>query len=181
MITIGFCGAAGSGKSTAAAQLTQHCGFHRVRFAGPLKAMIAAFGLSEAEIEGDKKETPCPLLCGRTPRQAMQWLGTQWGRDLIGETVWIEAWRAACARITDTDPAARIVADDVRFANEAAAIRARGGIVVRIDRPGAASASGSGHASEHLDFIPDLVILNHGDVRKLRAMVAFLAHDLLTG
>ncbi len=41
----------------------------------------------------------------------------------------------------------RVVADDVRFANEAAAIRALGGTVVEIRRPGLSRLAG-GHVSE---------------------------------
>lgn len=166
-LTIGFCGLAGSGKSTAALRLVERHGFERRRFAGPLKAMIAALGLGHEEIEGQLKEVPSPLLCGRTPRQAMQWLGTEWGRNLIGEDFWTLAWETACG------DAPLIVADDCRFANEADAIRRRGGIVIRIDCPWAVSSSGAGHASEALAFEPDLVVSNHvaGDPEPMHAAI----------
>jgi hypothetical protein len=65
--------------------LVNHRGFARVRFAGPLKAMMAALGCTNAEIDGDRKEVPCDLLGGKSPRWAMQTLGTEWGRKLIGD------------------------------------------------------------------------------------------------
>jgi hypothetical protein len=181
--TIGFCGPAGAGKSTAAEHLMRHWRFQRVRFAGPLKAMMLALGLDPAQVDGDRKEEPSPLLCGRTPRQAMQWLGTEWGRNLIGEGFWIAAWQAAVERMPPTftyhggfAPIRLIVADDVRFANEAKAIRDRGGIVVRIERPGAGSASGHAHASERMDFVPDRIIRNTGDRMAFAGMInAFVA------
>jgi hypothetical protein len=67
-LVIGFAGSMYAGKSTAAARLVSRFGFHRVRFAGPLKAMMAALGLSHEEIEGSLKETPSELLCGKTPQ-----------------------------------------------------------------------------------------------------------------
>lgn len=181
--TIGICGPAGAGKSTAADRLVKRWRFNRVRFAGPLKAMLLGLGLSAEQVDGDQKEEPTPLLCGRTPRQAMQFLGTEWGRKLIGDDFWIAAWRAAVERTGGFHVAGKgwdrlIVADDVRFANEAKAIRDRGGIVVRIERPGAGSASGSGHVSEQLDFVPDRIIHNRGDLAALRAEIDALAQSL---
>lgn len=154
---IGFCGIAGSGKSTAAGHLVAAHGFRRVRFAGPLKAMLAALGCSPEEIDGAAKELPCDLLGGRTPRQAMQTLGTEWGRQLVAPDLWTRAW----ARAANGLPL--VVADDVRFPNEAEAIRARGGIVIEITSPCAGSASGSSHASERMEFEPDLRIHNPRD------------------
>lgn len=160
---IGFCGPAGAGKSTAAAYLVEHHGFVRVRFAGPLKAMMRALGCSEREVDGDLKETPCILLGGRTPRQAMQWLGTEWGRQMIAPDLWQRAWAA------EADRHPLVVCDDVRFPNEEAAIRARGGIIVRIECPWAASPA-SGHASEQQPIKADAVIRNTvvGDPSPLR-------------
>lgn len=184
--TIGFCGPAGAGKSTAAERLVQRWRFNRVRFAGPLKAMMLALGLDPAQVDGDRKEEPSPLLCGRTPRQAMQWLGTEWGRNLIGEGFWIAAWQAAVERVSpdlnSLSQAVRgvrlVVADDVRFANEAKAIRDRGGLVIRIERPGAGSASGGDHASERMDFVPDRIIRNTGDLAAFHKAIDDLAASL---
>lgn len=151
---IGFAGAAGSGKSTAAEFLEKGCGFRRVRFAGPLKAMIQALGLTPDEIDGHLKESPCELLGGKTPRWAMQSLGTEWGRELIGPDVWVNAWH----RAVDNLPAhVHVVCDDVRFANEADAIRSRGGLVVLIERQG---LQRGGHASEQVDFHTDCTLPN---------------------
>jgi hypothetical protein len=141
---IAFSGLAGSGKSTAAAHLVERHGFERIRFAGPLKDMMRALGLSEREIEGDLKEKPCALLCGHTPRHGMQTLGTEWGRTQLGVNLWINAWRAAVDRLAPTVP---VVVDDCRFPNEAEAILAAGGDIVRIVRTGA-GVGAAGHSSE---------------------------------
>ena len=67
------------------------CGFLCLPFAAPLKAMFAALGIAPAPRDDPRvwRETPHPLLCGRTPRQALQTLGTEWGRDCIGDDVWV--------------------------------------------------------------------------------------------
>ncbi len=162
---IGFCGPAGSGKTFAAAHLARCHGFVRIRFAGPLKDMMRALGLSESEIEGDGKEKPSELLGGKTPRHAMQTIGTEWGREIIDPDLWARAWRRAADKALAEGQS--IVVDDVRFANEASAIWARGGRLVRIDRPAAGSASSAGHASENQDFPYDARLTNTGDPSEL--------------
>lgn len=135
-------GVAGAGKSTIAAELVKH-GYQVVKFAGPLKAMIRALGLTDAEIEGDLKEKPCALLGGQTPRHAMQTLGTEWGRGLIHPDLWVAAWQHAAQRVLAAG--GHVVVDDCRFANELAAAMALGGVAVRLVRDGAGTAA---HASE---------------------------------
>ena len=154
-VIIGFTGPIGAGKSTAANVLVQQ-GWRRVRFAGPLKAMAQAFGLSFAQVDGDLKETPSELICRKTPRFFMQRLGTEFGRQMIGDDLWIRAFKHAVGQVHEDAP---IVVDDIRFANEAEAVRSLGGIVVRIDRIG--HVGGTGHASEAFDFTPDFAIANH--------------------
>lgn len=172
-MVVGFCGIAGSGKTTLAEHLVQHHGFIRVPFAGPLKAMAQAFGLTPEEMGGALKEEPCDALCGKTPRQFMQLLGTEFARELIGPDLLAFAWRRAVARhleeaLVDGAPL-RIVCDDVRYANEAAAIRKLGGRVVLLQRSGAGSKSGFSHPSEELDFIPDKSVGNDGAIEQALA------------
>ncbi len=154
MKVIGFCGAAGAGKSTAADRLVHCHGFRRVRFAGPLKRMMWALGLDERHTDGALKELPCGLLGGRTPRFAMQTLGTEWGRDIIAQDLWLRAWRAEV-----TAACKLVVVDDVRFANEAEAVRQAGGTLIRITGRGGISG---GHVSELQDFAVHHTIDNAG-------------------
>lgn len=154
-IIIGFAGRAGAGKTTAAKHLMEHHGFERVRFAGPLKAMMRALGCTEEEVDGARKEMPCDLLGGRTPRQAMQWLGTEWGREMIAPDLWTRAWEYAAAGKP------RVVVDDVRFPNEVEAVRRLGGVVVQVVSAGefADATSFAGHVSERggLDVNADVI------------------------
>jgi hypothetical protein len=81
---IAFTGLAGSGKSTAAEHLVQAHQFTRLRFAGPIKAMCRALGLTEEQVDGGQKEVPCDLLTHanfsllleRIP-DAFQWMGVR--------------------------------------------------------------------------------------------------------
>ncbi|MBB6308884.1 deoxynucleotide monophosphate kinase [Xanthobacter tagetidis] len=160
-IVIGFAGRAGAGKTTAALHLVEHHDFERVRFAGPLKAMMRALGCTEEEVDGALKETPCALLGGRTPRQAMQWLGTEWGRDMIAPDLWTRAWEHAVAGKP------RVVADDVRFPNEVAAIRRLGGRVIRIVAAGDEPCPGLDHISERGGIACDAELINTMDEQLL--------------
>lgn len=163
---IGLVGPKGSGKSTrlAAALVAQH-NFTRMPLAGPLKAMIRTLlrerGVDEETIErmvdGDFKEEPTPYFAGRSTRYAMQTIGTEWGRDLIAPTFWLDTWSDKARSV-----GGRIVADDVRFLNEAERIRTLGGIIVRVVRPDTPATVADVHSSEtemtRID--PDHVVIN---------------------
>lgn len=131
-------GPAGSGKSHAASILVEEFGYTRMKFAGPLKAMMHTLltyaGVPERELtrysEGDLKETPLDMLEGKTPRHVMVTLGTEWGRDLIGPDLWVNL---AMQPILDHLAAGRsVVVDDCRFVNEAREIIKLGGHVAKI-------------------------------------------------
>lgn len=143
---IGIAGKARSGKDTVAERLVQGHGFVRMAFADPLKeAARCIFGLSDAQLYGDLKETN-DAFWGKTPRRIMQLLGTDAVRKNIDDDVWIKATQ----RRIETEMAERdtigIVIPDVRFPNEADAIRAWGGDVWHVSRPGIAAVEE--HVSE---------------------------------
>ncbi len=169
---IGLCGLAGSGKTTASKYLFHERGFWRVPFAGPLKSMLHAAGLSEDHTDGALKEVPCDILGGNTPRRAMQLLGTEWGRSL-SEDLWVNLWRIKADHLLGCgDP---VVADDIRFANEAEAVRDMGGLVILVRRPGLDLKAG-GHASEALALTWDIEVINDGTPEELYAKL-----DEITG
>ena len=99
----------------------------------------------------------------------MQKLGKEFGRDLIGEDFWVNAWHHRVKwQIQEGVPG--VVADDVRFHNEAAAIYKYGGIIVHATRPGLElNADVSAHESEkYANELPyDVHIINDGDLQSL--------------
>jgi hypothetical protein len=171
---IGLAGKIGCGKSTAAACLVDEMGFLRLRFAGALKEMMRCLGLKEEDVDGSRKNTPSEILGGRTPREAMQSLGTEWGRDLVSPTLWLDVVKRQVADASDRS----VVIDDVRFPNEAIAIREMGGVVVRIDRPELETIvprrSREDHVSEAVSFQVDHVILNDSTLEDFLADVRAL-------
>ena len=175
---IAFCGKPYAGKSTAARRLVDSHGFVRTSFATPLKAMLTLLmrsqGATADEVDkalaGSGKERPCRYLAGATPRQAMQTLGTEWGRALHPE-FWVRAWAQALPEGRD------IVVDDLRFANEGAAVKRLGGVVVRIVCPAVPGLSGPAamHASEQESLAVDAEVVNDGDLARLWERVDRLA------
>jgi hypothetical protein len=118
------------------------------------------------EIEGDLKETAIPELCGRTPRHAMQTLGTEWGRKCMGEDFWVGQWRRRVEQVFSD--AGRVVVDDCRFPNEAKAIRQLGGDIYRLQGRGGIPGQ---HESERGCGDEDLVIANIGTIDDLHRKV----------
>lgn len=176
---LGLCGTAGSGKSSVAARLHLEHFYASWAFADPLYAAVAAItGLSVGELQDrEMKERVLPWL-GASPRRMLQTLGTEWGRNLISDTIWIDA----TLRRIDASGWDRHVISDVRFANEAEAIVARGGLIVRVERPGSACLNAAAAAHESEAGIPanlvSATLHNGGTIEHLNAAVDSLIASL---
>lgn len=132
---VGLMGYERAGKSTAAKFLCEH-GFETASFASVLKRMLeAGFGLGREALHGSEKETPHPALNGATPRHAMQSLGTEWGRKLIHDDLWVEAFKRDLQAREAAAPGGRYLVEDVRYDNEVRVIRELGGEIWVIRRP----------------------------------------------
>lgn len=177
---VGITGRKRSGKNTIA-EVFEAEGFVPLAFAEPLKAMLRAVyeyvGVDEAtiheKIEGELKEVPCPILQGKTPRHAMQTIGTEWGRDQIGEDFWVDIWERKAVRFDST------VTTDVRFLNEADRLtKFDDGYLIRVERPGLNSTDL--HPSEReIDLLPaQSIVKNNGSIEDLhnkgKAIVDYL-------
>jgi len=192
---IGISGLAGSGKDTAADFLVRHHGFAKVSLADPMKRACAEwFGWDQERLWGPSanRNEPDPRFGGLSARKALQFLGTEIGRELYKD-VWIDlgiriarhlllhsnCWYDSRSGIFPTmNPgAAGVVIPDVRYENELAAIQQAGGKVVRVKRPGAGLGGAAGIHPSEVDQakIPDAafdeVIFNVGTLEDLRADV----------
>lgn len=171
---IGLVGTAGSGKSTVSEALKTHHGFLIEPFAKPLKEMLLALGVPYASLYGTtaEKEAPLAAFSGRSGRELAQTLGTEWGRALEYD-FWVNVWKARIER-TNYD----VVADDVRFLNEAAVIRDLGGEIWKIERPGTRTAHSTHPSETELHSIkPDLVLRNEYSKRDLESFVVDLIYN----
>jgi hypothetical protein len=174
---IGLCGPAGAGKNTVAEFLTDAdgCSYYQMAFADPLYQCISAItGLPVCRLQDRAvKEKPIPSL-GKSPRQLLQSLGTEWGRDSVHPEIWI---RIAMERALQHMAVGRgVVITDVRFDNEAQAVLAAGGEVWKVARPGwkCLAEDASWHPSEAgvSDHLISRIIDNSGSVDALRQQLS---------
>lgn len=124
---IGFLGAMGAGKSTAALHLCEKHGFQRIRIADSIKNMMLLLGLDYEAVCGSRKEVPLDHLGGRTSRYAQQTLGTEWGRETISQDIWVLQLVRKVEDLARSGGVVKVVVDDVRFPNEAQVLRDRFG------------------------------------------------------
>lgn len=181
---VGFTGFKGSGKDTAAAVLLQDpYNFATAKFADGIKSMLGQFyyyqGLKSPEVysklEGALKEEPCPMLGGQTPRWAMQSLGTEWGRDLMWQDLWVSATSNRMMDMLDKGYAG-VVVTDVRFPNEVEAIKRFDGIVIRIERD--QNILDMHESEKHILTLPvDHVIVNNDT----KSMLAKQVREVIDG
>jgi len=200
--TIGLTGPAGSGKDTVADLLCTHAGAHKLAFADALRAEIveayciehifltrretkerpmAALALSRCldtafigrmlidHQQADKG--PLDLDAPRSPRQIMQWWGTEYRRT-NNPDYWVSKAVQHIRWLQQTLRPRLLVITDVRFENEAHMVRALGGQLWQIKRPGTGPDLAP-HASEVTggEFAPNLVINNAHDIRHLQQLV----------
>lgn len=161
---IGIVGPEGAGKTTCAAILEGQFGYTRLPFAEPLKRMILSLGVHERHVYGtpENKEAPLEIFGGKSARWAMQTLGTEWGRECIGHGFWGDVWEAKAAT------AGLVVADDVRFPNEAERVRKLGGVILCVVRRHEDFWRKPKHASEDFASVPrDALIVNEGTIADL--------------
>lgn len=135
-VILGLSGPAGSGKTTTARHLVKRYGFYELSFATPIKnALNALFGWDYSKWE-DREWKESPLVdrgdgIRLSPRRLAQWLGTEAGRA-IDPDIWVNYLFRTHERMLRS-PGARVVISDVRFDNEATAIRGIGGRVIHLD------------------------------------------------
>jgi hypothetical protein len=196
-LIIGLTGPAGSGKDSVADAIVHLTNAGRMAFADALRAEVcAAFGVPVHYLTAREcKELPigalaldrcmdprfveriievlsgADLQAPRSPRQIMQWWGTDYRRASS-----IDYWTSrvitrARQRIARAQRRCFVITD-VRFADEAQAVRELGGVIWRVVRPGYGVAWGE-HVSETTgaEFSPELTICNDGTLSKLQHSV----------
>ena len=108
-----------------------------------------------------------------TNREFLQYFGTEVGRS-IDKNLWIKALMYSYGR----DKESHWIIPDVRFPNEADAIRNAGGVLWKIEREG----SGAGnHISEKLidDIMVDIIIENNLDMKYYIKAITMAYNDTM--
>lgn len=195
---IGLSGPACSGKDTVADLLVTHAGFHKISFADALRAEVAnAFLIDQVFLtQRETKEQPMRCLAlsrcldqnfaismagvcmetdpqfdvdaPRSPRQIMQWWGTDYRRHQQ-EDYWVSKAANEIRQLYQQQGFSnRVVLADCRFADEAAMVRELGGQIWQIKRDGTHVMPGA-HVSEvsGAEFQPDVILNNNHTVKHL--------------
>lgn len=185
---IGLVGPARVGKDTVGDLLQLHHGFRRKAFADKVKEMALAIDpwveidyrqtvrLSQVTVFGADVGTRLWWDAAKLypdVRLLLQRLGTEGGRQVLGEHVWAKA----CLPGPPDHPT---VVTDVRFVSEAEHIRLLGGRLVLVERPGHRFGNGSSHVSEQeWRRIPvHDVIQNNAGLDELAVRVAVMVEAL---
>ncbi len=179
---IGLTGAMGVGKSTAVEVLRAAFprAVHCVKFAQPLYD-IQEYAYNRIATVHKRSENFIK------DRKLLQWIGTEWGREHISQTLWVDLWADRVRQIQSEAPLSVIVCDDVRFDNEAAVIHGLGGKVIQLtsrrtaDRIdiGAGIKNHSSEAGINADYV-FAAVANDSSLDNFRATLLVLFKDLLT-
>lgn len=156
------------GKDTSADYLVNTYFFLKDSFAYSLKEGIGkgVFGFTDEQLELTK-EIPDDFW-GMSPRQALQLAGTEGGRNVFGQDLWVKTLQ----RRVQQHPTRNYAISDVRFKNEADAIKAMGGIVIKINRDTAGTKSKHSSETELDNYTAwDVELDNNGDKNHLYAQL----------
>lgn len=186
---IGVVGYARSGKDTVAEYLTKNHEFTRRAFADPMREALVRLNprINVGEMVGVYLQDAVNNLgwdvlkeYSEDARRLMQRMGTEVGRQMFGEDVWVNK------AMQGIEPEDNVVFSDVRYGNEADAILRAGGRLWKITRPGV------GPVNEHpsdvaLDSAPanlfDLTLINDSTKEDLfheldKTMLMMKAHNV---
>jgi len=190
MEIVGLSGFARAGKDEVATTLVEDFGFIQVAFADKLREMVYALNpivahkvsMDENDL-GSVRAKAVPVYAQSVIdthgwggyketefsdeiRRLLQRLGTEAGRQTLWDTIWIDA---AFAGVPQN---AKVVVSDARFSNEFDAIRARGGEIWRIERPGVGPANDHASEMEAIDY-PNFARTLHNahDLQYLKELV----------
>jgi len=184
---LGMMGKKRSGKDTFAVRLIEQHGFTKVSLADPLREMLKAldpivdcgngYGALESvwltDVLGDEDDWEVAKELPEV-RRLMQRIGTEAGRNVLGDDIWTNA-----AQRTIRDIDGPVVITDVRFPNEFNLVEEiLDGWTVRITRP-SLPVGVDLHPSETAldDTYPRYEIINDGTVADLHNAADLLVRD----
>ena len=161
---IGLSGYAQTGKDTVADYLVKSYGFVRVAFADPIRE--ALYKLDPKIRFGESSGVSLSHAVDRVgweevkkistdARELLQRLGTEVGRDMFGNDFWVNQ------AILRAKEHRKVVISDVRYVNEAEAVRLQGGLLFRINKNNVAEVNKHESEKNLNDYKFDHVINNN--------------------
>lgn len=160
---------------------------YKLAFASAMKSTAADIfgdaGLRDGlhyEVNPEHREIPLPKI-GKTPRQLWIELGNA-VREIYPNT-WVDIVKrvinvAAIRRAVNMAKPCAFIITDVRFPNEAAAVKSWGGVLVKVARPDAPVATDSAEVALDGYHDWDHGVLNDGTLGELKAEAVWLANNL---
>ena len=183
MQLVGICGEIGSGKSLVSDYLVNKLQYDEYAFAKPVKDVATAMGFTHNEVWGTQDQKLSKnKYWGISAREFLQKFGTEIGREILPSIIpnmdmgtsgspWIKLfeiyWKSLIERKGDS---ATLVVSDVRFVDEANAVKQNSGILIRLVRKRKnISGAEHKHASETSmkDIKVDYVVYNNGTKKEL--------------
>lgn len=173
---IGLCGYKGSGKSVVANYLSKYHGFYSLNFKDALvDEMKSNLSQTLRELSDVYNMDVGQLFANKPPvvRALMQNYGTDVRRK-DDPNYWVSQWNKVATSLNK-----HIVTDDVRFLNEADAVRLAGGIIIRIVRPDVVVDDSHISEREHLNIEEDFTIIAEtGQHEKVYQQIESILKDL---
>lgn len=132
-LLIALHGLPGVGKDAFANRLIEGGGWSKISFAAPLKrGMSTMLNIPMEDIDNPSLKNAPNYKYGRSIRYMLQTLGTEWGRNLITDDIWIQLAREGIDHQFSNYMS--VINTDLRFPNESIMIKEMGGYVIHITR-----------------------------------------------
>jgi hypothetical protein len=177
MRIIGLAGRARCGKDTVATMMQKEMKGIIISFADPLREATAKmFGLPEERFHGDHPEREVPdNYWGISPREMLQKVGTECARNVFGQDFWLKRMELELSTLQCNT----LFIPAIRFENEAAWVRNRGGHVIHIYRD--LGPKVNPHISEAGVEIGvyDYIINNNSSVENLEKLTYEIIQDIV--
>lgn len=148
---IGITGEIGSGKTTLMEHLVKNHGYVEYTMANCLKMFGEIIGFSKEEMWGTQEQKLAKnKFWGVSGREFLQVVGTDLFRNILPQflpqmkNIWARRFELECRR----NPGVKYVIGDIRFLDEADALRRAGGVIIRVVRDVDRSGEEHKHESE---------------------------------
>ena len=189
---LGVTGSIGAGKSTIS-DILKDVGAEVFAFADPLKEIASIFGFSRESLHGTQSQKAATdPYWGISAREFLQKFGSEICRDVLPQvlpnmrlnySIWIQL----AQRRIEASNSQFIVLSDCRFNDEVTMIKRNSGKIIRVIRPEIDNPPVESKKVEFVEhkseqdlkyIIPDIVIINDGDLEQLKRKVMIVYNSL---